>query len=93
MTRIADLKRRLMEEPGFAEAYAEADDDYALIEALVAARSRAKLSQSELAEKLGTTQSSVARLEGGGVTPTLRTLRRYAAATGMRLKLELIAED
>ena len=91
MTKIATLKKRLMQNPEFAAAYAQADDEYSLIEALVEARSQAKLSQSELAQKLGTTQSAIARLEGGGVAPTLKTLRRYAEATGMRLKVELVA--
>lgn len=91
MTKIADLKKRLMKSPAFAAAYAEADDEYSLIESLIEARAKAKLSQTELAEKLGTTQSAIARLEGGGVTPTLKTLRRYAEATGMTLKVELVA--
>lgn len=93
MSKIAELKAQLADRPGFAEAYQAADQEFALIEALVAARARAKLSQSELADRLGTTQSSIARLEGGGVTPTLKTLRRYAAATGMRLKVELIVDE
>lgn len=88
MTKIADLKQQLATKPGFEEA----DQEYSLIEALVKARTQAQLSQSELAERLGTTQSSIARLEGGGVTPTLKTLRKYAAATGMRLRVELVAD-
>lgn len=91
MTKLATLKKRLMQNPDFAAAYEEADAEYSIIEALIEARSRAKLSQTDLAEKLGTTQSSIARLEGGGVTPTLKTLRRYAEATGMKLKVELVA--
>ena len=49
------------------------------------ARAAAKLTQAELARRLGTTQSAVARLEGGRVSPPLATLRRYAEATGTRL--------
>lgn len=92
MTRLPDLKKRLMAEPEFTAAYAEADDEYSLVEALIEARSKAKLSQTELAERLGTTQSAIARLEGGGVTPTLKTLRRYAEATGMKLRVQLVAQ-
>ncbi|MCK0197756.1 helix-turn-helix domain-containing protein [Ancylobacter sp. 6x-1] len=51
----------------------------------------AKLSQAELAMRLGTTQSAIARLEGGGVSPSLSTLRRYAEATGTKLHVELVA--
>ena len=90
MTRLKDLKKRLMEDSEFREEYARADDEFALIEALVRARTAAKLTQAELAQRLGTTQSAVARLEGGGVSPSLATLRRYAEATGTRLTVGLV---
>ena len=90
MTRLKDLKKRLMEDdPEFQEEYARADDEFALIEALVRARAAAKLTQAELAQRLGTTQSAVARLEGGRVSPSFATLRRYAEATGTRLTVGL----
>ena len=44
---------------------------------------------SELARRLGTTQSAIARLEGGRVSPSFATLRRYAEATGTRLTVGL----
>jgi ribosome-binding protein aMBF1 (putative translation factor) len=92
MTRISELKQRWMKNPDFRREYDEADTEYTIIEALIRARNDANLSQAELAEKLGTTQSAVARLEGGGVSPTLSTLRRYAAATGNKLRLELVPD-
>lgn len=91
MTKIADLKKRLMDNPEFREEYEKADAEFAIIEALVRARSAAKLSQAELAKRIGTTQSAVARLEGGGVSPSLSTLRRYAEATGTKLHVELVS--
>jgi transcriptional regulator with XRE-family HTH domain len=92
MTRIADLKKRWMADPEFRKEYAKADEEFALIEALIRARTGANLSQAALAERIGTTQSAIARLEGGGVSPSLSTLRRYAEATGTRLHLELRAD-
>jgi ribosome-binding protein aMBF1 (putative translation factor) len=89
MKRLGDLKKRLMEDPEFRREYAEADAEYAVIEALIRARVAAKLSQAELARRLGTTQSAIARLEGGGVSPSLSTLRRFAEATGSRLKVTI----
>ncbi|WP_298225526.1 helix-turn-helix domain-containing protein [Acidocella sp.] len=50
----------------------------------------AKLTQSELAIKIGTTQSAIARLEGGKVSPSVSTLRRYAEATGHQLKVSFV---
>ena len=93
MTRLKDLKKRLMEDPGFRDEYARVDEEFALIEALVRARTLAKLTQAEVAQRLGTTQSAVARLEGGRVSPSFDTLRRYAAATGARLTVELVPAD
>lgn len=90
MTRIADLKKKLMESPEFRAEYQKADEEFRLIESLVLARTRAKLSQAELARRIGTTQSAIARLEGGGVSPSLSTLRRYAEATGARLEINLV---
>ena len=93
MTRLKDLKKRLMKDPEFREEYARADEEFALIEALVRARTAARLTQEELARRLGTTQSAVARLEGGGVSPSIATLRRYAEATGTRLTVALVPVD
>ena len=90
MTRLKDLKKRLMEDPEFREEYARVDDEFKLIEALVRARTAAKLTQAELAQRLGTTQSAIARLEGGRVSPSFATLRRYAEATGTRLTVGLV---
>ncbi len=85
MAKLKDLKEPFMKDPAFREEYARADEEYALVEAMVRARTAAKLTQSELAARIGTTQSAIARLEGGRVSPSVRTLCRYAKATGMRL--------
>lgn len=90
MTKIADLKKRLMDSPEFRAEYEKADAEFAVIEALVRARMEAGLTQTEVAERIGTTQSAIARLEGGGISPSLATLRRYAEATGTRLQVSLV---
>jgi DNA-binding XRE family transcriptional regulator len=90
MTKLSELKDRWMTDPEFRKNYEDADSEYTVIEALIRARNSAKLSQAELAERLGTTQSAIARLEGGGVSPSISTIRRYATATGNRLQLQII---
>ncbi len=48
-------------------------------------RTEAGLTQADLAERMGTTQSAIARMEGGGTRPTLETLKKLAAAVGGEL--------
>ena len=48
-------------------------------------RTEAGLTQAELAGRMGTTQSAIARMEGGGARPTLETLEKLAAAVGQEL--------
>lgn len=90
MTKLATLKKKLMQNPEVREEYAQADAEYALIEEMIRVRMEAKLTQSELATKIGTTQSAIARLEGGKVSPSVSTLRRYAEATGHQLKVAFV---
>lgn len=75
------------EDESYREAYDALEEEFALASALIRARSRADLSQQEIARRMRTSQPAVARLEGGHGNPSLGTLRRYAAATGTRLKL------
>jgi len=58
---------------------------------LVRARLRAGLSQAELAARMGTSQSMIARLESGQTLPTTKTLLRFAWATGSRFQIRLLA--
>ncbi|MGP9812124.1 helix-turn-helix transcriptional regulator [Rhodopseudomonas sp. NSM] len=59
-----------------------------MVATIAKARRRAGLSQAQqLARRLNTTQSTVARLESGRCQPSTRTLLRFAKATGHRLKI------
>lgn len=90
MTDLARLKAKLLQDPAFRDAYAEADAEYRVLEAMIRARAEAGLTQAEVAQIAGTTQSSIARLESGRVSPSVATLRKYARAVGKRLSVELI---
>lgn len=59
----------------------------ALAELVYAMRHRAGLTQVELARRMGTTQSSIARIEGGGTVPTIEMLARLARTTGIPVRL------
>ena len=86
---LKKIAKRWMKEPGFKAGYDALEEEFTVASMLLAARTRAKLTQAELAERMGTSQSTIARLESGAAKPSLSTLRRLAHATGMRLKISL----
>ena len=87
MMKFNDLHKKLMKDPGYRKEYDALEEEFALIAAVAKARSRAGLSQAQLAKRMKTTQSTIARLESGRGKPSTRTLARFAKATGHRLKI------
>jgi ribosome-binding protein aMBF1 (putative translation factor) len=71
----------------YDRAYAVAALAGQLAELVYTLRTRADLTQTELARRMGTTQSSIARIESGGSLPTLDMLSRVAHATGSPLRI------
>jgi DNA-binding XRE family transcriptional regulator len=86
---FADLKADLLRDPEARTEYDDLEEEFAVASELIAARARAGLSQAEVATRMGPTPSTIARLESGRTLPSLRTLRRYAAATGSRAVVHL----
>ena len=87
MTKLKDLKAMLLKDPEVRREYDALEEEFALILEVAKARRRAGLSQAELAKRMKTTQSTIARLESGRGLPSTRTLGRFAKATGHRLKI------
>ncbi len=87
---VETLHKKWMRNAEYREAYEGLAPEFELARELIAARVRANLSQAEVAKRMGTTQSVIARLESGRQHPTTRTLKRFAEATGSRLKLTLV---
>lgn len=79
----ADLHAEWMKKPSYAKAYAALEPEFQMASAIIEARKRARLTQAQLAERMGTTQTVVARLESGSGMPSTRTLERVADATGL----------
>jgi transcriptional regulator with XRE-family HTH domain len=77
----------LLKDPEVRREYDALEEEFALILEVAKARQRAGLSQAELAKRMKTTQSTIARLESGRGLPSTRTLGRFAKATGHRLKI------
>jgi len=88
-TPYSDIKARLLADPATKAEYDALADEFRLARELIDARARAGLTQAEVAARMGTTQSAVARMEGGKRPPSLRTLERYAAAVGAKAVVRL----
>ena len=89
MTDLADLKARILANPEALAEYEAQAPEFDLARELIAARTRAGLTQAELAARMHTTQSTIARLESGRALPSMRTLSRFAEATGSRAVVRL----
>lgn len=87
MTRVKDLHEKWMNEPAYRAEYEALAEEFRLADAIVEARVKAGLTQHELASRMDTTQSAIARLESGRAIPSGRTLQRLADATGTRLRI------
>ena len=72
--------------PGLQDAAARRRE---LLDELVRARQASELSQTEIAARMGTSQSAVARLESGALDARLSTLERYAAALGQTVSWQI----
>lgn len=87
MREFKELHNEWMQNPEYRREYEALDEEFGMIRALIDARLSAGLTQEQLAERMETSQSTIARLEGGRTVPSGRTLSRYAKATGTRLRI------
>ena len=86
---VAESFAEWRKDPEYVAAYDALEEEFALANALIGARNNANLTQEELAIRMGTSQSAIARLESGRVMPSTRTLRKLAEATGTKLRIVL----
>ncbi|HAR94680.1 MAG TPA: transcriptional regulator [Deltaproteobacteria bacterium] len=89
-----EFKAHALKRADVKAEYDRLDEEFALLDEFLKARAAAGITQAEVAERIGTTQSAIARLESGGGkhSPSLSTLQRYAHALGCRLELRLVKE-
>ena len=89
-----EMITRWMKDPEFKAAYDALEPEFEFFDALMAARQKSGLTQEEVAERMGTSRSAVARIESGGGkrrhSPSLATIRRYADALGCKLQIKLV---
>jgi DNA-binding XRE family transcriptional regulator len=72
--------------PKFRKEYEKADAEFSIVEALINARTIAKLSQAEVAKRIGATKSAIARLEAGNTEPTIPKLRGRSCGSNWRVR-------
>lgn len=93
MTQLKDLKSKWMADPEFRSEYKAQEDEFTLAAALIDARMMASMTQEQVADAMGTTQAAIARMESGKTPPSTRTLRRFAKATGTKLRISFERDD
>lgn len=76
-------------DPEYRAAYDALEEEFALASQIIGARAHANLSQAELAARMNTSQSAIARLESGRSKPSTSTLAKLAKATGTQLRIRL----
>lgn len=92
-TSWEDVKAARADSPARRRGYEKAGRAIRLPLEIRALREKKGLSQRELAERVGTTQLAIARLEGGSISPSLPTLDKIADALGAELSLSIIDRD
>ncbi|MET0792236.1 MAG: helix-turn-helix transcriptional regulator [Polyangiaceae bacterium] len=92
---LKQFKSRALARPDVRKAYDELDEEFAFLDEVLKARAEAGLTQAEVAARVGTTQSAIARLESVEPkhSPSIATLQRYAKALGYRVQIRLVKSE
>ncbi len=91
--KLQDKHKKLLSNPEYKKAYTELEDEFFIAKTLIKARTNANLTQKQIAERMGTTQSVIARMESGKPLPTFKSVIRYAAALNSRIDLKFVQAD
>ena len=87
-----DIAER-MRNPAFAEAYNALEPEFQVARQVIALRLQRGLTQKELAERIGTKQSGISRLESMDQLPALSFLKRVAEALDAQLQIQLVPKE
>jgi len=93
MARVpsSQVHERMMANPEYRREYDALEEEFALIAAMLDARQKSGLTQAQVAERMGVKQPVVAKIESGKSNVSFDTLKRYAHATGCKVKVEFIS--
>ena len=94
MTSFKQFKKRALARPEVKAAYDAAGEEFAFLDQVLRARAAAGITQAEVARRIGTTQSAIARLESAEPkhSPSIATLQKYAKALGYTVQLRFVKE-
>jgi ribosome-binding protein aMBF1 (putative translation factor) len=93
MTSLAMLRQKLLTDPEVKAEYDRLGPILSVVGEMIEARLAAGLTQADIAARMGTTQSVIARLENARHMPTFDMVARYAAAVDRRLDIHLVPGD
>lgn len=85
-----DFKREELKKPEVRAEYEALEPEFSLMRAMLDARKETGLTQKELSERTGISQSDISKFERGSGNPSMKTLRRIAAGLGMSVKIEFL---
>lgn len=83
-------EKEALKNPRLKAEYDRLEPEFAVIRAMIETRVKRNLTQAELAERLGTTQSAISRLEKGNISPTVSFLQKLADALDSRLDIRFL---
>lgn len=87
-----DLNREL-KNPKFRLEYEKVQTEFAPIRAILEARMKKGMTQTQIARKMGTTQSAIARVESGSGNPTIAFMQKLADALDLRLSIRFLPQS
>jgi DNA-binding XRE family transcriptional regulator len=82
-----EFHAELMKKPGYKEAYDALEVEFTIYDCIIEARKKEDLTQKQLAQKAGITQSALARIESGRISSTLTTIQKILGHVGLKLKV------
>ena len=87
-----DWKKQALKDPKLKVEYDRLQPEFAVIRAIIEARSKKGITQKTLAKKMHTKQSAISRLESGRANPSLNFLTKLAQATNTRLEINFLSQ-
>lgn len=87
MTEYESFRKKLLSDPDVLREYEDHKAEYEVAKALIKARLASKMTQTEVAKRMHTSQAQIARLESGQHFPSINSIHKYAQAVNRKISL------